>query len=138
ATSGIMRSTGIQKLVTGYPSHGFVIDRKEARTIFARVEKPEGLYAQLSQALGAQMASATTSTTPQVQLVQIRPENASEAPSTVENGAGSAQTGQPEVAGNGAAADTAAAGPNAAKSKADAILSRVLDSVSGEHVHVER
>lgn len=32
---------GVEKLVLGYPSHGFVIDRKEARAIFNKVSCPD-------------------------------------------------------------------------------------------------
>ena len=41
---------GIVRLVTGYPSHGFVIDRKEARAVFHRVSKPPGNMAALGKA----------------------------------------------------------------------------------------
>ena len=46
-----LKSSGLTQLVNGYPSHGFVIDRKEAKTIFNRVHKPEGFLAQFSQAV---------------------------------------------------------------------------------------
>lgn len=45
-----LRSNGLQILVNGYPSHGFVIDRKEAKNIFHKVLKPTGFLAQFSQA----------------------------------------------------------------------------------------
>lgn len=35
-----MQENGVRNLVVGYPSHGFVIDRKEARKIFNRVRAP--------------------------------------------------------------------------------------------------
>lgn len=35
-----LQPSGLQRLVHGYPSHGFVIDRKEAREIFHRVASP--------------------------------------------------------------------------------------------------
>lgn len=41
ALSGAMRGLDeLQRLVVGYPSHNFVIDRKEAGTLFAKVEHP--------------------------------------------------------------------------------------------------
>lgn len=46
-----LKSTGLHALVHSYPSHGFVIDRKEAKTIFVRVHKPTGFLAQFSQAV---------------------------------------------------------------------------------------
>lgn len=49
-----LKDDAIYKLATSYPSHGFVIDRKEARALFARVISPDkrllefyNLYAQL-------------------------------------------------------------------------------------------
>ena len=42
-------SKGLEILVGGYPSHGFVIDRKEARTIFKSVESPTKTYATLCE-----------------------------------------------------------------------------------------
>lgn len=35
-----LKKTAIMQLVSGYPSHGFVIDRKEAKALFERVDKP--------------------------------------------------------------------------------------------------
>jgi hypothetical protein len=32
---------GLEHLIVGYPSHGFVIDRKEAKALFRRVRHPE-------------------------------------------------------------------------------------------------
>ncbi|WP_124453899.1 SDH family Clp fold serine proteinase [Burkholderia sp. Bp8992] len=51
AKSNNLRADGLDKLIVGYPSHGFVIDRKEASSIFVRVERPTGIYAQVAQAL---------------------------------------------------------------------------------------
>ena len=39
ATSNVKKGA-IEQLVVGYPSHGFIIDRSEARNLFNRVEKP--------------------------------------------------------------------------------------------------
>lgn len=69
--SGNLRSAGLARLVTGYPSHGFVIDRKEARTIFITVHQPKGLLSQLSKALYAEMEKNTYSQTPEVRLVSV-------------------------------------------------------------------
>jgi len=48
--SNNIKTNGLQLLVNGYPSHGFVIDRKEAKNIFHKVFKPTGFLAQFSQA----------------------------------------------------------------------------------------
>ena len=46
------RSMAIEKLVTGYPDHGFIIDREEAQTLFHSVEEPDGALKALSDKLG--------------------------------------------------------------------------------------
>lgn len=46
-----LKPGGIERLVIGYPSHGFVIDRKEAATVFNNVSKPDGLFSGLSKVL---------------------------------------------------------------------------------------
>lgn len=42
----------LENLVTGYPSHGFVIDREQACDIFANVRPPAGAELALEKALG--------------------------------------------------------------------------------------
>ena len=44
-TAGVsnLKSESIQKLLGSYPSHGFVIDAKEARDIFTKVDDPDEL-----------------------------------------------------------------------------------------------
>ena len=46
-----LKPNGLAQLIGTYPSHGFVIDRKEARTIFATVREPLGGLLELSDAL---------------------------------------------------------------------------------------
>lgn len=102
--SGNMRSMGIAKLVTGYPSHGFVIDRKEARELFINVDKPEGLLAMLSQALHAKMQKDIDSNVPSVELFTIPVPAKGEANEDPPDAGGSpagAQAGEPEVAPDG-------------------------------------
>ena len=51
--SGNLRSRKtIDRLVSGYPDHGFVIDRKEAKCLFRNVHKPNDLLSSLEVALG--------------------------------------------------------------------------------------
>jgi hypothetical protein len=64
--SNNMRSDGMQKLVTGYPSHGFVIDRKEARSIFINVKKPDGMLSEYSKMFQSALNSLIDSVTPNV------------------------------------------------------------------------
>ena len=66
--SNNLRPSGLQSLVTGYPSHSFVIDRKEARTIFIDVQKPVGIAAQLSKALHSSLEKNTNSTNAEVAI----------------------------------------------------------------------
>jgi hypothetical protein len=47
------RVDGLQMLLRGYPSHGFVIDRQEAAGLFRQVDAPTGKVAKLSQILGS-------------------------------------------------------------------------------------
>ena len=42
----------LQKLISGYPAHGFVIDRAEAETLFSTVRKPNDREDSLIKALG--------------------------------------------------------------------------------------
>jgi len=66
--SNNLRAGGLEMLVTGYPSHGFVIDRREAKTLFLRVSKPEGIFAQFSQALQDSMESHINQNVPTVSI----------------------------------------------------------------------
>jgi hypothetical protein len=67
--SGNLRAGGIAKLVTGYPSHGFVIDRKEAKGIFTDVARPDGVLSQLSEAFRAAMMADINSASPKVKIL---------------------------------------------------------------------
>jgi hypothetical protein len=40
AKSSSLKTDALSKLIMGYPTHGFVIDRSEARELFTKVEKP--------------------------------------------------------------------------------------------------
>lgn len=117
-----IRPGGLVALVTEYPSHGFVIDRKEARKIFIDVAKPQGLLSQLSAALRAQMAAHTDAVTPRIALQTFAVEfndgeNDEGIPDAAPAPAG-AEGGEPEVGGNSQAAanepDPPAAGAAAA------------------------
>ncbi len=63
-----LKDGGMQKLVSGYPSHGFVIDRKEAKSIFINVSTPEGFIAEISQSVRASMMQNINSSEPEVKL----------------------------------------------------------------------
>lgn len=101
--SGNLRINGLARLVTGYPSHGFVIDRKEARTIFIAVHQPLGLLSQFSKALHAEMERNTFSQTPDVRILSV-PEFDQGAPhaNSPDTGSGpeGAEAGSAEVSRN--------------------------------------
>ncbi len=69
--SNNLRPEGLAKLVTAYPSHGFVIDRKEAKTVFVHVEKPVGVLSRLSQLAHEQLGGDTNNPLPVVNLHQV-------------------------------------------------------------------
>ncbi|WP_186034244.1 SDH family Clp fold serine proteinase [Burkholderia gladioli] len=66
-----LRQQGLERLVVSYPSHGFVIDRKEAGTIFTKVSKPEGLLQHLSRFFYASIAKNYTDETPTVTFLTL-------------------------------------------------------------------
>jgi len=68
ASQNLISSNSLAKLVSGYPSHGFVIDRKEARTVFTRVDKPDGVYGKLSASIHDEIDDDTNSRVPLVKL----------------------------------------------------------------------
>jgi len=94
-----VRSDGLQRLVNGYPSHGFVIDRKEAKTLFINVKKPLGFLAEFSQAVRDATESQINARQPAVQRFTL--------PLNLEGDAN-----EPETASN---AGTSAGGPAASK-----------------------
>lgn len=51
-SSKSITQAGLLKLLTGYASHGFAIDRREAGTIFTNVRDPEPLELELAEKLG--------------------------------------------------------------------------------------
>ena len=51
---GNLKPEAINRLANGYPSHGFVIDRKEARELFNRIERPD----EVCDIIGVQCAQA--------------------------------------------------------------------------------
>lgn len=50
--SGNLGEEGMLRLLNGYPSHGFVIDRREAQTLFNHVREPNALEYELEKQLG--------------------------------------------------------------------------------------
>lgn len=54
-----LRQHGLNQLAAGYPSHSFVIDRKEARKIFEKVSRPSAKMRVLGRDLQKQLGGAT-------------------------------------------------------------------------------
>lgn len=83
--SANLRTDGLEKLVVGYPSHGFVIDRKEASTVFVRVKRPVGIYEHVSKALHDSCKPNFDDDPPVVRLFPFtpRPENEPEGEANV-------------------------------------------------------
>jgi len=72
--SEILKTNGLAKLVVQYPSHGFIIDRKEARTIFKNVHAPEGSLKELSDRLDQAYRPYINNITPIVNKLSTEPE----------------------------------------------------------------
>ncbi|MCT6721602.1 SDH family Clp fold serine proteinase [Acidovorax sp. K2F] len=109
--SGNLRANGLEKLVTGYPAHAFVIDRKEAKSIFIDVEKPVGPLLELCTALYASMEKSTYSSEAEVNIYSVAEKaNADTGESTQGTGAGEAghATCDAAVGGSGETAAAAA------------------------------
>jgi hypothetical protein len=66
--SGNLRGNGLAQLITGYPSHSFVIDRKEARSAFFKVLQPTGSLADLSAAARTSMEASLDNASPAVEF----------------------------------------------------------------------
>jgi hypothetical protein len=96
--SNNLRLNGLQKLVTGYPAHAFVIDRKEAKTIFQSVERPSGTLLELCQALYASMGPNTLSSVADVQIYSFA-ENTNAASSESTPSTGSSESSNQEGCG---------------------------------------
>ena len=98
---------GLELLVGGYPSHGFVIDRKEARTIFKIVESPTEKLLSLCYAFQEDYSSKTYFESPAVNIETIDDPDISEGAQneSAEQHTGSlersARTNQPFINGNG-------------------------------------
>lgn len=96
-----LRQGGLEKLVAQYPSHSFVIDRKEAASIFINVSKPNGVLSTISRALYDATRVDAYNDTAKVMLIPAKSaenqgethENVPDAGSGAGSNAGSEQTG---------------------------------------------
>lgn len=67
-TGGNLTNYGLERLVTAYPSHSFVIDRKEARSLFLSVESPPLNLMKLGRRLSTLVSEHVDSQVPVVEL----------------------------------------------------------------------
>lgn len=100
-----VRADGLQRLVNGYPSHGFVIDRKEAKTLFLNVKKPIGYLAEFSQAVRDSTESYINARQPSVERLTLQmnlegDENESQSAPDADPVAGGDPPSEPSVNGN--------------------------------------
>lgn len=70
-----LREGGMYKLVSGYPAHGFVIDRKEAKSIFVRVSQPVELLAHFSKSMMVKTMRNIDSSQAEVELLAFGSSN---------------------------------------------------------------
>lgn len=102
--SGNLRSNGLQDLVSAYPSHGFVIDRKEAKKLFIDVARPSEILANISKALHTELVAKTNSRIPEVKLFTVPfvfNGDVYEAASNPATTNGSDETSEPKIVGDG-------------------------------------
>jgi hypothetical protein len=102
--SGNLRATGLHNLVSAYPSHGFVIDRKEAKNLFINVERPTGMLANLSKMLHSALTPKINFSTPEVNLftypLVLTGDNHEGTPNPAATN-GSNENGEPAIQGSG-------------------------------------
>ncbi|WP_081479694.1 SDH family Clp fold serine proteinase [Verminephrobacter aporrectodeae] len=102
---------GLITLVGGYPSHGFVIDRKEARTIFENVASPADWHVQLCESFQKKYAALVNDSVAHITLetktieISDQPEGAKNDAGNTSPGATAKSQGTPDsaVIGNGRA-----------------------------------
>ncbi|KVS16088.1 SDH family Clp fold serine proteinase [Burkholderia multivorans] len=109
-----LRINGLEKLVVSYPSHGFVIDRKEASTIFTNVGKPAGILAQISEALYPVVKASFNDDPPKVMFIPGAAQNATQNTPTQPDGDPDANVPNPAA---GPGSDDAGHAENSADSQ---------------------
>ena len=66
-----LKPRAIGKLVTSYPSHGFVIDRKEAKALFVNVERPPAVLLNFGRTWNKAVWPEVNSGTPKVEIKTV-------------------------------------------------------------------
>lgn len=111
--SNNLREGGMTKLVSGYPSHGFVIDRKEAKSIFINVSAPTGFLAEFSKAMMSKTLRNIDSPEPEVEIVHFGSNNAGKTDETNSPNADGSQE-RPQGSEQSHDGDSENGGPSAA------------------------
>ena len=111
--SNNLREGGMTKLVSGYPSHGFVIDRKEAKSIFINVSAPTGFLAEFSKAMMSKTLRNIDSPEPEVEIVHFGSINAGKTDETNSPNADGSQE-RPQGSEQSHDGDSENGGPSAA------------------------
>lgn len=69
-----LKESSLNKLIAGYPAHGFVIDRKEARELFNNVDRPTDYAAAIYEILGEKIFSGEISVADRPVVKDLTPE----------------------------------------------------------------
>jgi hypothetical protein len=91
------RIDGLDMLLHGYPSHGFVIDREEAGNLFKRVAPPAGKIAELAQLLGNDVVvprNAARREPPKLEFLNAQDAGATKAKGTAKRSAKGRRSGR--------------------------------------------
>lgn len=95
AISDNLKDDALERLVSGYPSHGFVVDGKEALELFNRIRKPTDREEKLAELLGwrSRVPFGLNPTNPLIEFVsdeleEVTNDKESDKDATVEGGAG--------------------------------------------------
>jgi hypothetical protein len=92
---------GLEMLLRGYPSHGFVIDREEAKNLFQRVAAPTGQISELLDLLGAKVLIPRSSSQNQMPMLEfLNAEKPARAPRKKPAGRGGTRGKSVRVEGN--------------------------------------
>lgn len=121
-----VQGRGVAELVTGYPSHGFVIDRKEARDIFISVNSPTDFLKSLCEDFQSKVGKKVNDSMPYISLEAkefpsadqgASDDTSGSAPQSIEGSPGASNTNVPGNGGAGTRSKKPARKRAAAKSR---------------------
>ncbi|EFU7715898.1 MULTISPECIES: SDH family Clp fold serine proteinase [Klebsiella] len=79
-----LKDSSLSRLIAGYPAHGFVIDRKEARELFNNVKSPTDYSADLYEILGEMISTGEISVSGSPKIRDFTPNLEQNAATTAE------------------------------------------------------